>query len=149
MTPVACLATGHRKNLVIVDVHFFRLLRSSVGTPGQTNWLNPWHEFLYDWNARVAKYDHEARVLTWPPRNLQQYWHLCSYIAGLPDARWVSRSLAWRPRNKLRRAPLRIWHSAAETVNGSKYVTNWQKAAMNRQDWYKYTSASCFVIFQN
>ena len=100
ITPVACFAAGHRKiyktDLDTMDVNFRRLLRSVVGPPSQTNWLNPWQEILHDWNARVARvarYIQEAGVLTWSQRNLQQYWHLCSYIAGLPDARWVSRIL--------------------------------------------------------
>ena len=57
----------------------------------------PLHEILHGWNARVAKYVHEAGVLTWSPRSFEQFWHLCSYMAGLPDGRWVSRNLAWRP----------------------------------------------------
>lgn len=35
--------------------------------------------------------------LTWSQRSSQQFWHLCSYIAGLPGARWVSKIFAWRP----------------------------------------------------
>ena len=54
--------------------------------PSQTNWLNPLHEIVYDSKARVARYVQEAGVLMWSQRSLQQYWHLCSYIAGLPDA---------------------------------------------------------------
>ena len=58
VTPVACFAAGHRKiyktDLETIDVHFPRLLRSVVGPPSQTNWLNPWHEILHDWNAPVA-----------------------------------------------------------------------------------------------
>ena len=132
VTPVACFAAGHRKiyktDLETMDVHFRRLLRSVVGPPGQTNWLNPWHEILHDWNARVARYVQEAGVLTWSQRSLQQYWHLCSYIAGLHDSRWVSRTLAWRPRNVRKRgAPLRMWHSAAETFCRWKGIANWKK----------------------
>ena len=113
--------------------------------PSQTNWLNPWHEILHDWNAWVARYVQEAGVLTWSQRSLQQYWHLCSYIAGLPDSRWVSRTLAWRPRNVRKRgAPLRMWHSAAETFCRWKGIANWKTTAMNRQDWYKYTSDFLF-----
>ena len=74
VTPVACF--GHRKiyktDLETMDVHFRRLLRSVVGPPSQTNWLNPWHEILHGWNARVARYVQEARVLTWSQRSLQQ-----------------------------------------------------------------------------
>ena len=83
IAPVACFAAGHRKiyktDLDTMDVNFRRLLRSVVGPPSQTNWLNPWHEILHDWNARVARYVQEAGVLTWSQRSLQQYWHLCSY----------------------------------------------------------------------
>ena len=147
VTPVACFAAGHRKiyktDLETMDVHFRRLLRSVVGPPSQTNWLNPWHEILHDWNARVARYVQETGtgVLTWSRRSLQQYWHLCSYIAGLPDVRWVSRTVAWRPRNISKRgAPFRMWHSAAETFCRWKGIANWQAAAMNTQDWYKHTS---------
>ena len=118
--------------------------------PSQTNLLNPWQEILYDWNARVARYVQEVGVLTWSQRNLQQYWHLCSYIAGLPDSGWVSRTLAWRPRNARKRgAPLRMWHSAAETFCCWKGKANWKTTAMNRQNWYKYTSDFCSVIFQS
>ena len=84
--------------------------------------------------------------MTWSQRSLQQYWHLCSYIAGLPDSRWVSKTLAWRPRNVGKRgAPLRMWHSAAETFCRWKGIANWKTAAINRQGWYKkYTSDFCF-----
>ena len=155
VTPVACFAAGHRKiyktDLETMDVHFRRLLRSVVGPPSQTNWLNPWHEILHDWNARVARYVQEAGVLTWSQRSLQQYWHLCSYIAGLPDARWVSRTLAWTPRNiRKRGAPFRMWHSAAETFCRWKGVANWKTtAAMNTEDWYKHISDFCSFIFQS
>ncbi len=154
VTPVACFAAGHRKiyktDLETMDVHFRRLLRSVVGPPSQTNWLNPWHEILHDWNARVARYVQEAGVLTWSQRSLQQYWHLCSYIAGLPDARWVSRTLAWTPRNiRKRGAPFRMWHSAAETFCRWKGIANWQTAAMNTEGWYKHTSDFCSFIFQS
>ena len=27
-----------------------------LAPPSQINWLNPWHEILHDWNARVARY---------------------------------------------------------------------------------------------
>ena len=109
-----------------MDVNFRRLLRSVVGPPGQTNWLNPWHEILHDWNARVARYVQEAGILTSSQRSLQQYWQLCSYIAGLPDARWASRILVWRPRNTGKRgAPLRLWHSAAETFCRWKGLGDW------------------------
>lgn len=69
MTLVACFAAGHRKiyktDLETMDVHFRRLLRSVVGDPSQTNYVNPWHEFFFhDWNARVARYVQEAGVLT-------------------------------------------------------------------------------------
>ena len=77
ITPVACCAGGHGKiyktDLETMDVHFRRLLRSIVGSPSQTNWLNAWHEILY---ARVEKYIQEASPLAWSQR-------------GLPDARWV------------------------------------------------------------
>ena len=103
VTHVACFAAGHRKiyktDLETMDVHFRRSLRSVLGPPSQTNWLNPWHDILHDWNARVARYVQELAFLNWSQRSLQQYWHLCSYIAGLPDVRWVSRTVAWRPRN--------------------------------------------------
>ena len=102
MTPVACFAAGHKKvyktDLETMDIHFRRLLRSVVGLPSQTKWLNPWHEILHDWNARVARSVEEACILPWSHRSLQQYWHLRSYIASLPDARWVSGILAWDPR---------------------------------------------------
>lgn len=56
-------------------------------------------------------------VLTWSQRSLQRYWHLCSYIVGLPNARWVSRILVWRCRNTGKRGgPFRLWHSTAETI---------------------------------
>ena len=133
-----------------MDVHFRRLLRCVVGPPSQTNWLNPWHEILHDWNARVARYVQDAGVLTWSQRSLQQYRHLCSYIAGLPDVRWVSRTVAWRPRNiRKRGAPFRMWHSAAETFCRWKGIANWQTAAMNTQNWYKHTSDFCSFIFQS
>ena len=62
-------------------------------------------------------------------------------IAGLPDVRWVSRTVAWRPRNiRKRGAPFRMWHSAAETFCRWKGIANWQATAMNTQDWYKHTS---------
>ena len=48
--PVACFAAGH----------FRVLLRSAGGPPSQTNWMNPWHEILHDWNARVARQVQEA-----------------------------------------------------------------------------------------
>ena len=116
-------AAGHRKiyktDLETMDVHFRRLLRSGAGPPSQTNWLNPWHEILHDWNARVAKYVQEASVLMWSQRS-----------AGLPDSRWVSRTLAWRPRNVRKRgAPLRMWHSAAETFCRWKGIANWKTTA--------------------
>ena len=154
VAPVACFAAGHRKvyktDLETMDIHLRRLLRSVVGPPSQTNWLNPWHEILHDWNARVARSVEEAGILTWPHRSLQQYWHLCSYIAGLPDARWVSRILAWRPRNITKRgAPFRMWHSAAETFCRWKGLADWNAAALNRQDWYKYTSDFCPFILQS
>ena len=154
MTPVACLAAGHRKiyktDLETMDVHFRRLLRSVVGPPSQTNWLNPWHEILRDWNALVPRYVQEARVLTWSQRSLQKCWHLCSYIAGLLDVRWVSRNVAWRPRNIGKRgAPFRMCHSAAETFCRWKGIADWQTAAMNGQQWYKYTSDFCSFIFQS
>ena len=154
VTPVACFAAGHRKiyktDLETMDVHFRRLLRSVVGPPSQTNWLNPWHEILHDWNARVARYVQETGVLTRSRRSLQPYWHLCSYIAGLPDVRWVSKTVAWRPRNiRKRGAPFRMWHSAAETICRRKGIANWQAAAMNTQDWYKHTSDFCSFIFQS
>ena len=119
--PVACFAAGHRQiyktDLDTMDVHFRRLLRSVVGPPSQTNLLNPWHEISHDWNARVARYVQEAGVLTWSQRSLQRYWHLCSYIVGLPNARWVSRILVWRCRNTGKRGrPFRLWHSTAETI---------------------------------
>ena len=83
-----------------------------------------------------ARYVQEAGVLTWAQRSLQQYWHLCSYIAGLPAARWVSKTLAWRPRNiRKRRGTFRMWHSAAETFRRWKSIANWQAAAMNTEDW--------------
>ena len=86
----------------VEDVNFRRLLRSVVGPPSHTNWLNPWHEILHNWNVRVTRYIQEAGVLTWSQRSLQQYWHL-------PDARWVSRILVWRPRNTGKRgAPFRL-----------------------------------------
>ena len=47
----------------------------SLDPPSQTNWLNPWHEILHDWNAQVARYVQEAGVLTWSQRSLQ---HMCS-----------------------------------------------------------------------
>ena len=134
-----------------MGVHFRRLLRSVVGPPSQTNWLNPWHEILHDWNARVARYVQEAGNLTWSQRSLQQYWHLCSYVAGSPDARWVSRM--WLGDHGIiirkRGAPFRMWHSAAETFCRWKGIANWQAAAMNTQDWYKHTSDFGFFIFQS
>ena len=138
VTPVACVAAGHRKiyktDLETMDVHFRRLLRSAVGPPSQTNWLNPWHDILHDWNARVARCVQEAGVLTWSQR----------------DSRWVSRTLAWRPRNVRKRGPpLRMWHSATETFCRWKGIANWTTTAMNRQDWYKYTSDFCSFIFQS
>ena len=154
VTPVACFAAGHRKiyktDLDTMDVNFRRLLRSVVGPPSQTNWLNPWHEILHDWNARVARYVQEAGILTWSQRSLQQYWHLCSYIAGLPDARWASRILVWRPRNTGKRgAPLRLWHSAAETFCRWKGLGDWKTAAMNTQRWYECTADFCSFIFES
>ena len=129
---------------------FAGCLDLSSDPPSQTNWLNPWHEILHDWNARVARYVQDAGVLTWSQRSLQQYRHLCSYIAGLPDVRWVSRTVAWRPRNiRKRGAPFRMWHSAAETFFRWKGIANWQTAAMNTQNWYKHTSDFCSFIFQS
>ena len=62
----------------------------------------------------------------------------------------IWRTLAWRPWNiRTRGAPLRIWHSAAETFCRWKGIANWQTAAMNRQGWYKYTSDFCSFIFQS
>ena len=121
-----------------------------LAPPSQTNWLNPWHEILHDWNARVARCIQEAGVLTWSQRSLQQYWHLCSYIAGLPDARWVSRILVWRPRNTGKRgAPFRLWHSAAEIFCRWKGLGDWKTAAMNTQRWHKYTAEFCSFIFES
>ena len=129
-------------------VNLICFLYRNVGV--QTNWLNPWHEILHDWNARVARYVQEAGILTWSQRSLQQYWHLCSYIAGLPDARWASRILVWRPRNTGKRgAPLRIWHSAAETFCRWKALGDWKTAAMNTQRWYEYTADFCSFIFES
>ena len=122
----------------------------SLAPPSQTNWLNPWHEILHDWNARVARYVQEAGILTWSQRSLQQYWHLCSYTAGLPDARWVSRILVWRPRNTGKRgAPFRLWHSAAESFCRWKGWGDWKTAAMNTQRWYEYTADFCSFIFES
>ena len=133
-----------------MDVHFRRLLRSVVGPPSHTNWLNPWHEILHGWNALVARHVQEARVLTCSQPSLQQCWHLCSYIAGLLNVRWVSRNLAWRPRNIGKRgAPFRMWHCAAETFCRWKGIADWQTAAMNGQQWYKYTSDFCSFIFHS
>ena len=80
LADVPCFAAGHRKvyktDLETMDINFRRLLRSVVGPPSQTNWLNPWHEILHDWNARVAGSVEEAGILTWLHRSLQQYWLL-------------------------------------------------------------------------
>ena len=43
--------------------------------------------YAMDWNARAPRYVQEACVLTWSQESLQQYWHLCSYIGSLRDAR--------------------------------------------------------------
>ena len=48
-----------------------------------------------------------------------------------------------------RGAPLRMWHSAAETFCRWKGVANWKTTAMNREDWYKYTSEFCSFILQS
>ena len=89
-------------------------------------------------------------MVAWSQRSLQQYWHLRSYMAGLPDARWVSRILVWRPRNTGKRgAPFRLRQPAAETFCRWKGLGDWKTAAMNTQRWYQYTADFCSLIFES
>ena len=81
ISPVACFAAGHRmileKNLNNID------LRSVVGPPPATDWSRPWHEILYDWNARVVHLlNKQYSVKRWSVRCLKMHWKLAHYAVN-------------------------------------------------------------------
>ena len=57
VTPVVCLASGHRKiykqDLRKLDIKFRKVVRTVVGPPGGLDWSVPWHDILDEWNKRV------------------------------------------------------------------------------------------------
>ena len=107
VSPVACYAAGHRtifkEDLHKLDVTFRRLLRSVVGPPGSMDWSRPWHEILHVWNGRVHEQTRLCDVETWSKKCLNAHWKFASYVALLPDDRWVVRALHWVPAATSRR----------------------------------------------
>lgn len=64
LTPAACFAGGHRKinkgDSRKLDIKFRKLVRTIAGGPGGLHWPAPWHDMLYEWNARIVECTEQA-----------------------------------------------------------------------------------------
>ena len=110
-SPAACYAATHRnffkEEFHKLDVTFRRLRRSVVGPLGGMDWTRPWHETLQCGTA--GPMNKHVHVNTWSKKCLKAHWIflICaSYVALLPDDRWVVRALHWVPAATV---PLDAW----------------------------------------
>ena len=84
VSPVACVASGHRavhtRHLHKIDVEFRRLLRRLLRPPGGGDWN------VHSWNERVQNCRKRLCLENWSTQSLRQYWQFASYVALLPVA---------------------------------------------------------------
>ena len=141
VTPIACFAAGHRSirqhDLHILDVEFRRLVRSVVGPPSGVCWSSPWHEILYEWNARVQQILEYRQHKSWGQTALCHHWKLAGYIANLPPNRWAKRALEWQPRAKRVGRRPNIWVTKIEEFTRWKRWDNWQSVAVRNPALWK------------
>ena len=124
VTPVACLAGGHRK-----------IYKQDL------------REILNEWNARVFERAKQAGIKLWSRRCLEQYWILANYIANGPDKRWLKRALAWTTgRAKIGR-PTNTWDSQIHMYCRWKCLGEWSTTAMLTDVWLAHMDS--FVEFSS
>ena len=128
----------------IASIHL--LYKIFVGPPGGLDWFAPWHDILHGWNARVLQCVEQAAVKLWSQRCLAQHWKLATYIANLPDNRWLKRALAWTAGRRTRIGrPRHTWDVQIQMYCRWKNSGEWRATATQTNVWV--THMDSFIEF--
>ena len=104
----------------------FFFLRLIVGPPPDVNWNGPWHEILHEWRIRIEQQLDCNVFKLWSHKYLADYWKFENYVAVLPERRWITRVLAWHPRQERLGRTFTTWdlplqHFAGGNISGIRY----------------------------
>ena len=108
-----------------MDVAFRNLCRSIVvAPPSDTDWSLEWAQGLSSAAAMMVK------------NRIQQQWDMLSYVAHLPEHRWVRRVLAWDPTITSRqvRRPRHMWDDEVAAFCRYKELRQWLEYAKDFQN---------------
>ena len=88
ITPVACLAAGHRNYTQGMcegtTLKCEKKLRRMVPPPVEIDWSAPWHVILHSWHARIDTVLHQFAFLPWSAVVTIKHWKFAAYIKTLP-----------------------------------------------------------------
>ena len=141
VSSTVCFSSGHRTiykdHLLRLDVAFRKLCRSIVAPPSDTDWSLEWHDILHDWNMRVQGLTSAAAIKPWSRIVCTQHWDMFSYVAHLPERRWVRRVLAWNPAIKSQQVgrPRHMWDHNVAAFCRYKELRHWLEYAQDKEAW--------------
>ena len=145
VTPVAGFAAGHRTiyqdDLHKLDVQFRKFMRQVISPPADVDWSGPFHEVLHSWHEKISNVRSAEGILSWAEKALQHYWQFASYVAQLPEDRWLCRVLKWMPDGcRAPGRPCNAWDGHLKTFCALNDLGDWWIAAKDARAWTNMTA---------
>lgn len=133
-----------REELRKFDACYRRFARLIVGFPARCDWERPWHEVLHQAHDFALPRMRNCGARSFRHHIARAVWRWAQTLAGMDEARWARRLLAWDPAatvggklfgRKLGRPYLR-WTDPVDRFSRSRGLEEpWLGAATNAHQW--------------